>query len=77
MDQIFVTKYSQDNISHDKTNTIEFICVFFGYIFTSIGFVLILKKCFECCVKEKKTNNLEYVSLNSINHHTYQSSSLV
>ena len=54
MDQIFVTKYSQDNISHDKTNNIEFICVFFGYIFTSIGFVLILKKCFECCVKEKK-----------------------
>jgi len=76
MDQIFVTKYSEDNISHD-TNTIEFICVFFGYIFTSIAFVLILKKCFECCVKEKKTNNLEYVSLNTINHPIYQSNSLV
>ena len=71
MDQIFVTKYSEDNISHD-TNTIEFICVFFGYIFTSI-----LKRCFECCVKEKKTNNLEYVSLNTINHPIYQSNSLV
>ena len=34
MDQIFVTKYSEDNISHD-TNTIEFICVFLTQLMPS------------------------------------------
>ena len=77
MDQIFVMKYSEDNISHDK-NPLVVSLVFMGYIVIVIGMWFVLKKCFDCCAKKNKNiNNLQYVSLNTANHPTYQSNSLV
>ena len=79
MDQIFVTKYSEDHISHDK-NPVVVSLVFVGYIVIVIGMWFVLKKCFDCCTKKNEntnTNNLQYVSLNTANHPTYQSNSLV
>ena len=47
MDQIFVTKYSEDHISHDK-NPVVVSLVFVGYIVMVIGMWFVLKKCFDC-----------------------------
>ena len=76
MDQIFVSMYSQEHISHDK-NPLIVTLIFIGYIVFIIGFWFTLNKCFKMCAKQKKDNNyLQYTPLNEINHPGYQSNSL-
>jgi hypothetical protein len=78
MDQIFVTKYSEEHISHDK-NPIIVGAIFIGYIATVIGLWVVLNKCFKLCAKQKNkdNNHLQYTPLNEINHPGYQSNNFV